>query len=185
MQISIQFDEFFNKNFKILISLGFEVFIINKTCWDTQYDENSNVFLLFQILDLIVFICVMCSGAYFRNIATGTWTDFVAMTGFWVSGLLLIFYLLHVMEKFHVIPWMMIEMGFCCLWSFFFFTCSIDMAVQAGKYANASAYAAGAFFGFAAMIVYGFDGFLKFKGWRAGQLAQGERVVQQAEAVTY
>ena len=59
------------------------------------------------------------------------------------------------------------------------------MAVQAGKYANASAYAAGAFFGFAAMIVYGFDGFLKFKGWRAGQLAQGERVVQQAEAVTY
>mgnify|MGYP007023076024 FL=1 len=107
------------------------------------------------------------------------------MTGFWVSGILLIFYLLHVMEKFHVIPWMMIEMGFCCLWSFFFFTCSIDMAVQAGKYANASAYAAGAFFGFAAMIVYGFDGFLKFKGWRAGQLAQGERVVQQAEAVTY
>ena len=61
----------------------------------------------------------------------------------------------------------------------------IDMAVQAGKYSNASAYAAGSFFGFAAMIVYGFDGFLKFQGWRANQLAQGERVTQQAESVTY
>ena len=104
------------------------------------------------------------------------------MTGFWVSGILLIFYLLHVIEKFHVIPWLMIEMGFCCLWAFFFFTCSIDMAVQAGKY-DVPAFGAGAFFGFVAMIVYGFDGFLKFKGWRAGQLAQGERVVQQAESV--
>ena len=59
------------------------------------------------------------------------------------------------------------------------------MAVQAGKYSNASAYAAGSFFGFAATIVYGFDGFLKFQGWRANQLAQGERVTQQAESVTY
>ena len=48
MQISLQFDEFFNKNFKILISLGFEVFTINKTCWDTQYDENSNIFSSFS-----------------------------------------------------------------------------------------------------------------------------------------
>ena len=142
-------------------------------------------FVSFQILDLIVFICVMSSGSYFRNIATGTWADFVAMTGFWVSGILLILYLLHVIEKFHVIPWLMIEMGFCCLWAFFFFTCSLDMSVKAGQYVGTSAYAAGAFFGFAAMIVYGFDGFLKFKGWRANQLAQGERVVQQAETVTY
>lgn len=35
------------------------------------------------------------------------------------------------------------------------------------------------------MGVYGFDGFLKFKGWKAGQIAQGERVVQQAETATY
>ena len=88
------------------------------------FAKNPNYFFL-QILDLIVFICVMCSGSYFRNISTGQWTDFVAMTGFWVSGILLFFYLLHVMEKFHVIPWLMIEMGFCCLWSFFFLTCSL------------------------------------------------------------
>ena len=106
------------------------------------------------------------------------------MTGFWVSGVLLIFYLLHVIEKFHVIPWLMIEMGFCALWAFFFFTCSIDMAVQAAR-RDVPAFGAGSFFGFVAMALYGFDGFLKFKGWRAGQLAQGERVVQQAESVQY
>ena len=90
--------------------------------WDPSYIKTIPGMLKIGqvILDLIVFICVMCSGSYFRNISTGQWTDFVAMTGFWVSGILLLFYLLHVMEKFHVIPWLTIEMGFCCLWSFFF-----------------------------------------------------------------
>lgn len=46
-------------------------------------------------------------------------------------------------------------------------------------------FTAASFFGFVAMGVYGFDGFLKFKGWKAGQIAQGERVVQQAETATY
>ena len=106
--------------------------------WDPSYIKTIPGMLKIGqvILDSIVFICVMCSGSYFRNISTGAWTDFVAMTGFWVSGILLIFYLLHVMEKFHVIPWLTIEMGFCCLWSFFFFTCSIHMAVQAGKHSD-------------------------------------------------
>lgn len=128
----------------------------------------------------------MCSGTYWRQTTTAEWTDFVTMTGFWVSGILLIFYLLHVIEKFHVIPWILIEMVFCILWSFFYFTCSLDLAVNAGKYANSpAAFGAAAFFGFVAMGVYGVDGFFKFKGWRAGQIAQGERVVQQTEAVTY
>jgi hypothetical protein len=41
------------------------------------------------------------------------------------------------------------------------------------------------FFGFISMIVYGVDAFLKFKGWRAGEIAQGERVrsVQKSETV--
>lgn len=41
------------------------------------------------------------------------------------------------------------------------------------------------FFGFISMIVYGVDAFFKFKGWRAGEIAQGERVrsVQKSETV--
>ena len=96
---------------------------------------------LFQIINLVVFICVMSSGVYYRETVTAEWTDFVAMTGFWVTGILLIFYLLHVIEKFHVIPWMMIEMGFTILWAFFYFTCSIDLAVKAAHYNGLAAFA--------------------------------------------
>ena len=38
---------------------------------------------------------------------------------------------------------------------------------------------AASFFGFVGMVVYGVDAVLKFRGWRAGQLAQGERKVTQ------
>lgn len=39
-------------------------------------------------------------------------------------------------------------------------------------------FAAAAFFGFAAMIAYGVDCFFKFRGWRGGELAQGEKMMQ-------
>merc|ERR1719499_2813366 len=86
---------------------------------------------------MIGFICVMSAGAYWRSQTVGNWFCFVTMTAFWTTGTLLVFYLLHVIEKFHVIPWMLVEMAVC-----------------------------------------GYDAFLKFSGWRAGQLAQGERTVQ-------
>ena len=95
-------------------------------------------FVSFQIINLVVFICVMSSGVHFRELTTAEWTDFVAMTAFWVTGILLIFYLLHVIEKFHVIPWMTIEMGFTILWAFFYLTCSIDLAINAKKYGNSA-----------------------------------------------
>ena len=97
--------------------------------------EKTDLFS-FQIINLVVFICVMSSGVHWRETTTAEWTDFVAMTAFWVTGILLIFYLLHVIEKFHVIPWMTIEMGFTILWSFFYLTCSIDLAINASKYEN-------------------------------------------------
>ena len=99
----------------------------------------------FQIINLVVFICVMSSGVYWRETTTAEWTDFVAMTAFWVTGILLIFYLLHVIEKFHVIPWMTIEMGFTILWAFFYLTCSIDLAINASKYENSPPAFAGKF----------------------------------------
>ena len=35
-------------------------------------------------------------------------------------------------------------------------------------------WAAAAFFGYAAMILYGVDAFFKFKGWRSGDVPQGD-----------
>ena len=103
------------------------------------------------------------------------------MTAFWVTGILLIMYILHVIEKFHVIPWLLIEMIFCGAWSLFYLSTGIDCAVQANKWGQ-SALTATSVFSFFALIVYGYDTFLKYSGWRAGQLAQGERRVQQTQS---
>jgi len=165
---------------------GPETHVQTNIRWDPNYIKTipGGLKLAGIIINLVVFICVMSSGVHWRETTTAEWTDFVAMTAFWVTGILLIFYLLHVIEKFHVIPWMTIEMGFTILWAFFYLTCSIDLAINASKH-GVNAFAAASFFGFVAMGVYGFDGFLKFKGWKAGQIAQGDRVVQQAETATY
>ena len=73
-------------------------------------------------------------------------------------------------------------MVFCSLWSFFYLTTAIDNAVNAAKYENTAALSALSFFAFVAAGVYGFDAFLKFKLWRAGQFVQGERTVQQSQS---
>lgn len=41
------------------------------------------------------------------------------------------------------------------------------------------AYTAAGFFGFLAMIIYGYDAFLKYQLIRAGAIAQGSRAVEQ------
>jgi len=145
--------------------------------WDPGYIRTIPGMLkvVQVVLNMIGFICVMAAPAYWRSQSVGNWFCFVTMTAFWTTGTLLVFYLLHVIEKFHVIPWMLVEMVFCSLWSFFYFTAALDTAVNAS---STAAFGAAAFFGFVAMGVYGYDAFLKFTGWRAGQLAQGERTVQ-------
>ena len=134
-------------------------------------------------MNLIVFICGVSTTWYVRNTTTVEWLFFVSMTAFWVTGLLLIMYLLHVIEKFHVIPWLMIEMIFCGAWTLFYLSTGIDCAANSSSYVNSkSALIAACLFSFFAVGVYGYDTFLKFKGWRAGQLAQGERRVQQTQS---
>ena len=138
----------------------------------------------------------MCASPYYKEKAVGEWFVFVSMTAFWVSLVFLIMYLVHAMEKFHVIPWLMIEFGFCALWTFFYFSaalaaavevrssCSADFMLQYSlklhlQASNSAPLGAASFFGFSGMFVYGLDAVLKFRGWRAGQLAQGERKVTQ------
>jgi len=133
------------------------------------------------VLNLIVFICGVSASTYWRNKPTLEWAFFVSMTAFWVTGILLIMYVLHVIEKFHVIPWLLIEMIFCGAWSLFYFSTGIDCAVRANEY-NVPALTATSVFSFIALIVYAYDTFLKYSGWRAGQLAQGERRVQQTQS---
>ncbi|KAK7071084.1 CKLF-like MARVEL transmembrane domain-containing protein 4 [Halocaridina rubra] len=69
------------------------------------------------------------------------------------------------------------EFGYCALWTFFYFTAATACAAGGG---SDSAWAAAAFFGYVAMLLYGADAFFKFKGWRSGEIAQGERQVQMS-----
>jgi len=134
------------------------------------------------ILNLIVFICGVSASNYWRSTTLMEWAYFVSMTAFWVTLILIVMYLFHFTEKFHVIPWSVIEMCFCGLWSFFYVTTAVDNAVNAAGHTQTSALSALAFFAFVAAGVYGFDAFLKFKLWRAGQFVQGERTVQQSQS---
>lgn len=133
------------------------------------------------VLDFIGSICIMVSENNWHSRAN--WFNFCAMGGFWITGILLAFYLFHVIEKLYFIPWIMVEMGYCGLWCFFLMTASAACAAYGSVN---EAWAAASFFGFIAMIVYGADAFFKFKAWRAGEIAQGERVrnVQKSEPVT-
>ena len=72
----------------------------------------------------------MCASPWYKERAIGEWFTFVAMTAFWVTLVLLLMYLFHAIEKFHVIPWLMIEFGFCALWTFFYFTAALAAAVE-------------------------------------------------------
>jgi hypothetical protein len=91
-----------------------------------------------------------------------------------------------------VIPWLMIEFGFCGTWAFFYLTTSIDTAVKCADYdASVSkflhfllfyatcliemdtknvnffqSFGAASFFGFIATAVYGYDAFIKFQASR-------------------
>ena len=86
--------------------------------------------LSYQLTNLLGFVCVMVATPYYKEQPVGEWFVFVSMTGFWVSSVLLVMYLVHAMEKFHVIPWLMIEFGFCALWTFFFFAAALAAAVE-------------------------------------------------------
>jgi len=134
------------------------------------------------ILNLVVFICGVSASNYWRSTTVMEWAYFVSMTAFWVTLILTVMYLFHFTEKFHVIPWSVIEMVFCGLWSFFYLTTGVDNAVNASRFTSTSALSALAFFAFASSAVYAVDAFHKFKLWRAGQFVQGERSVQQSQS---
>jgi hypothetical protein len=120
------------------------------------------------VLNLSGFICITASfGAVTYR---GNWFCFVATAGLWITGILLSLYLFRIVEKFHRIPWLKIEFVFCTIWTLLYLLAAF-LAAANGSYD--AAFAVAAFFGFAAMVAYGYDAILKFKAVRSGGLAQG------------
>lgn len=101
------------------------------------------------------------------------------MIAFWFTGILLGFYLFHIMEKFYKIPWLKIEFVFCALWTILFLVAaSIAASVHLASFSAASV------FGFIATIAYAGDCYLKWAAVRSGGLAQGARVVSKQTTST-
>ncbi|CAK1603634.1 unnamed protein product [Parnassius mnemosyne] len=130
------------------------------------------------ILDLLGFVCIQSSA--FRWNGRGVYFNVVAHLGLWLSSILLLLYLFHIVEKYHKLKWLKIEMTVYGVIAFLYLVAS-TIVVAFG----AAAYSAAGFFGYLAMVLYGFDAFLKYRAWRTGELAQGHRVpAKQMHVVT-
>ncbi|OAD57998.1 CKLF-like MARVEL transmembrane domain-containing protein 4 [Eufriesea mexicana] len=130
-------------------------------------------------LNLLGFICITVSIQ--STSSRGGWFNTVAMGGFWFTGILLVFYLFHIVEKFSKIPWLKIEFIFCTIWTAFYLLAA-SLAADYIRYTEA--FGVAAFFGFCAMIAYGYDAWLKFHAARSGALAQGQHTPKQVSTVT-
>ena len=100
--------------------------------WDPSYLATHPGILrsLLATFSLVGFVCAMAAPPHLREQPLGEWFVFVCMVAFWVHLVLLGMYLVHAIEKFHVIPWLMIEFGFSALWSFFFLTAASAFAAE-------------------------------------------------------
>ncbi|XP_046961627.1 CKLF-like MARVEL transmembrane domain-containing protein 4 [Vanessa cardui] len=124
------------------------------------------------VCSLVGFICIQCS--YLNTASKGVYFSWISMIAFWFTGILLGFYLFHIVEKFYKIPWLKIEFVFTALWTLLYLIAAI-LAVTV----HDNPHSAAAFFGFSATLAYALDAFLKWRGVRAGGLAQGTRVVSK------
>lgn len=60
------------------------------------------------------------------------------MIAFWFTGILLGFYLFHIVEKFYKIPWLRVELGFTGLWTLFYLIAAI-LAITVGDNPHSAA----------------------------------------------
>ncbi|XP_026738441.1 CKLF-like MARVEL transmembrane domain-containing protein 4 [Trichoplusia ni] len=152
---------------------------ITETRFDPSYVKTlpGIIKVVVIVLNLIGFICIQ-SSAFWSN-GRGVYFNIVAHLGLWFSGGLLVLYLFHIVEKYHNIKWLKIEMIAYIVMVFLYLIAS-TIVVAFG----AAAYSAAGFFGYLAMVVYGGDAFLKYKALKAGELAQGHRVLAKQTHVT-
>merc|ERR1712083_146584 len=147
--------------------------------WDPSYIKSlpGKLKISAVVVNLVVAICASIPADVFEywDLHISKWTQVVSFSGFFVSAILLSFYLFHVIEKFPNIPWILFEIAFCVAWSFFYLTCVIDLIVKGEKWGqidypappkdNFLTYGT-SFFCFCGLLVYGIDAVLKFKRWK-------------------
>lgn len=130
------------------------------------------------VISLIGFICAQTIRKK-KYLSAGGWYTFVSLPGFCISTLFVLCYIFHVVEKFKQLPWLIVEMSYAAVWFVLFFIAS---TVAATRVRADPPWGAAAFFGFAAMILFAFEAFMKWRIWHKDQLAQGTRSVTDTTA---
>lgn len=120
--------------------------------------------------NVVGMICIMASSCSWCS--NSNWFNFVASTGLTVTLLLLVFYFFHIIEKLKFIPWLAIELLYAATWTLFYMIAALVVAVKGGR---DDAWAAAGFFGFVGAILYAADCYTKYKYWKDGIPAQGEK----------
>jgi hypothetical protein len=90
-----------------------------------------------------------------------------------------LFFLFHIPEKFYTLPWLPIEIGGISLLALLYFIASLIAVLKP----TAAATIAG-FLGLLTTGVYFYAGFLKFKQWKNGELAQGTLISRSVTTST-
>ncbi|OXA64018.1 CKLF-like MARVEL transmembrane domain-containing protein 4 [Folsomia candida] len=91
--------------------------------------------------------CAQMAIAQRSNAHNANWFAFVAFGGLLITLILFLLFLFHLVEKLHFLPWLLIELVYCGIWTFFYFTAATAVASM-GHIENP--FAAAAFFGYLA-----------------------------------
>lgn len=94
--------------------------------------------------------------------------NFVIGISWWFTLSMLILFTFHIPEKLYTVPWLPIEIGAIILICLLYFIASLIAILKP----SAAATVAGVF-GLITTAVYFYSGYLKFKQWKNGDLAQG------------
>lgn len=111
------------------------------------------------VLNLIGIICIQIS--VFSALKTGSFFSSVAFFGLWFTGIMFLLYLFQVVYKLSRCPWLQIEMWVCVAMTLLYLLAASLAATQ-----HTGAYVTASFFGFCAMLAYGYDAFLKWRTLR-------------------
>uniref|UniRef100_A0A6A7GAT6 CKLF-like MARVEL transmembrane domain-containing protein 4 n=2 Tax=Hirondellea gigas TaxID=1518452 RepID=A0A6A7GAT6_9CRUS len=113
-----------------------------------------------MVLSIVLFICTMMS--LYVHHDSSNYMAFVAMAGFWTSGILLFLYVINVVTFLTMVPWVKVEFGYTCLMCVFSFIAGC-VAASGASYGYDPPYGAAAFFAFVLMVVYGLNAFILFR----------------------
>lgn len=138
--------------------------ILLVNCFKSFSDLFCSIFFRSQVLGLINIIIISVAIWYGAN---GFFNSAIGI-GWWFTLIMLVLFLFHVPEKFYTLPWLPIEIGVICLICLLYFISSLIVILI-----STTTHTVAGVFGFITLGVYAYSGYLKFKAWKDGELAQG------------